>query len=74
MNMLEFIGRLSLSLAASCFISLILSIGITSLLFTLAHAFEWNYKSDTYWIFNLSLITLVLTWIVSFGYFMSTIK
>lgn len=74
MNMLEFIGRLSLSLAASCFISLILSMGVTALLFTLAHAFAWNYKGDIYWIFNVSMVTLVLSWIISFGYFMSMIK
>jgi hypothetical protein len=72
--MLEFIGRLSLSIAASCFVSLILSMGITALLFTLGHAFEWNYKGDIYWIFNVSIVTLVLSWIVSFGYFMSVIK
>ena len=72
--MLEFIGRLSLSIAASCFVSLILSMGITALLFTLGHAFEWNYKGDTYWIFNVSIITLVTSWIISFGYFMSVIK
>jgi hypothetical protein len=72
--MLEFIGRLSLSIALSCVVSLVLSMGITFLLFTIAHAFEWNYKGDIYWIFNVSIVTLILSWIVSFGYFMSVIK
>jgi hypothetical protein len=73
-EMLEFIGRLSLSIALSCVVSLALSMGVTFLLFTIAHAFEWNYKGDIYWIFNVSIVTLVLSWIVSFGYFMSVIK
>ena len=72
--MLEFIGRLSLCVALSCVISLILSIGITSLLFTLSHALEWNYKGDTYWIFNVSMITFVTGLVISLGYFMSVIK
>ena len=72
--MLEFIGRLSLSLALSCVVSLVLSMGVTFLLFTIGDALEWNHGKDMYWIFNVSIITLILTWIISFGYFMSTIK
>jgi hypothetical protein len=74
MNTLEFIGRLSLSAGLACIVSICCSMGITALLFSLAHAFEWNYKGDTYWIFNVSFITLVISWIISFGCFMSITK
>jgi hypothetical protein len=72
--MIEFIGRLSLSIGLSCIVSLSLSMGVTFLLFILGHALDWNYKGDTYWVFNVSIVTLVLSWIVSFGYFVSVIK
>lgn len=74
MNILDFIGKLLLSAALACVISIACSMGITTILFSVGHAFEWNYKGDTYWIFNVSIVALVLSWIISFGYFMIAIK
>jgi hypothetical protein len=74
MNILDFIAKLLLSTALACVISILLSMFITMLLGNIGHFFEWNHNRDMYWIFNVSIITLVLTWILSFGYFMSTIK
>jgi hypothetical protein len=74
MNILDFIGRFLLSIALSCVVSIICSMGITSLLFTIVHAFELNYKGDNYWVFNVSFISLVISWIISFGCCMSVIK
>jgi hypothetical protein len=72
--MLDFVGKLMLSTALACVISILLSMFITMLLGNIGHFLEWNHNRDMYWIFNVSIITLVLTWILSFGYFMSTIK
>jgi hypothetical protein len=74
MSILSFIGRFILSAGLACIMSISFSMGITALLFSLAHAFEWNYRGDTYWIFNVSFITLVISWIISFGCFMSITK
>ena len=72
--MLNFIVQFLLNLTLSFIISIVLSMGIAFIFLNIAHTFEWNYKGDIYWIFNVSIITLILTWIVSFGYFMSIIK
>jgi len=74
MNILDFIAKLLLSMALSCVLSIGCSMVITLLLGNIGHFLEWNHNRDMYWIFNVSIITLVLTWIISFGYFMSNIK
>lgn len=68
------IARFLLSIGLSCVISIACSMGITALLFIMVHTFEINYKGDNYWVFNVSLVSLIVSWIVSFGYFMSVIK
>lgn len=74
MNILDFIAKLLLSMALSCVLSIGCSMIITMILGNIGNALGWNHNRDMYWIFNVSIITLVLTWILSFGYFMSTIK
>ena len=68
------IAKFLLSMGLACIISIACSIGITALLFIIVHAFELNYKGDNYWVFNVSLISLIISWIISFGCFMSIIK
>lgn len=72
--MLDFIGKFMLSIALACLISVACSAGITSLLFSLARIFEWHYKGGVYWISNVTIISLIISWIISFGCFMSIIK
>lgn len=72
--MLDFVGKLMLSIALACVISVFFSMFTLMLLGNIGRFLEWNHGKDMYWIFNVSIVTLVLSWIVSFGYFMSTIK
>jgi hypothetical protein len=72
--MLEFIGKLMLSIALACVISILLSMFILMLLGNIGNTLGWNHNRDMYWIFNVSIVTLVFSWILSFGYFMSVIK
>jgi hypothetical protein len=74
MNIFDFIGRFLLSIGLACVVSIACSMGITTLLFSIVNAFELNYKGDNYWVFNVSLISLIISWIISFGCFMSIIK
>jgi hypothetical protein len=74
MNILDFIGRFLLSMALACVISIVCSIGITTLLFNVVHAFDLNSGRDNYWVFNVTIISLIVSWIISFGCFMSIIK
>jgi len=69
-----FIAKFLLSMGLSCLVSILCSTGITALLFIMVHVFELNSNRDAYWVFNVSVISLILSWIISFGYFMSTIK
>ena len=72
--MLDFIGKFMLSIALACLVSVACSAGITSLLFSLADVFGWHYKGDVYWIFNITIISLIISWIITFGICMSKIK
>jgi putative effector of murein hydrolase LrgA (UPF0299 family) len=74
MNILDFIGRFLLSIGLACVVSIACSMGITALLFNIVHAFDLNSGRDNYWIFNVTIISLIVGWIVSFGCFMSIIK
>jgi hypothetical protein len=74
MNTLDFIGRFLLSIALSCVVSIICSMGIVALLLNIVHTFDLNPGRDNYWIFNVLVIALIISWIISFGCFMSIIK
>jgi hypothetical protein len=74
MNTLDFIGRFLLSMALACVISIVCSLGITALLLHIVHAFDLNPGRDNYWVFNVTIISLIVSWIISFGCFMSIIK
>jgi hypothetical protein len=45
-----------------------------ALLASLVDTLGLNYKGDTYWVFNVVAVSLVLSWIISFISFMSIIK
>jgi len=72
--MLNFIVQFLLNLTLSFIISIVLSMGIAFIFLNIAHTFEWNYKGDIYWILNMSTVIMIISWIISFGYFMSIIK
>jgi len=72
--MLKFIALFCLNVGLACVISIVCSLGITALLLHIVHAFDLNPGRDNYWVFNVSFISLVISWIISFGYLMSIIK
>lgn len=74
MNILEFIGRFLLSIALASIVSIACSMGITALLLNIVHIFDLNPGRDNYWVFNVLVIALIISWIISFGCFMSVIK
>lgn len=61
-------------MALACVISIACSMGITALLLNIVHAFDLNPGRDNYWVFNVTVISLIVSWIISFGCFMSIIK
>jgi hypothetical protein len=74
MNVWSFIARILLSAGLSCITSIGFSVALLAILASLVHFFELNYRSENYWVFNVSMIGLVISWIISFGCFMSIIK
>jgi hypothetical protein len=74
MNTLYFIARCSLSAGLSCIISIACSVIVLVLLASLVNVLGLNYKSDTYWVFNIVTVSLVISWIISFGCCMTMIK
>ena len=74
MNTLYFIAKCCLSAGLSCVTSICCSMMMLALLASLVDALGLNYKGDTYWVFNVVAVSLVLSWIVSFVSFMSIIK
>lgn len=39
----------------------------------LVHYFKYNYGNENYWIFSHCFVLLIASWILSFGFFASTI-
>ena len=72
--MLKFIALFCLNVGLAGVISIACSLGITALLLHIVHAFDLNPGRDNYWVFNVTIISLIVSWIVSFGCFMSIIK
>lgn len=40
----------------------------------LIHVMKYNYGKENYWVFSHMFICFILTWILSYGYLMATIK
>lgn len=40
---------------------------------TLVTDFKYNYGNENYWIFSHCFVLLIISWILSFGYFAATI-
>lgn len=41
--------------------------------YVLVMYFKYNYGNENYWVFSHCFVILILSWILSFGYFTSTI-
>ena len=74
MNTLLFLGKCCLSAGLACLVAIMSSIMIAIILAKIVDILGLNYNGDTYWTLNVVGISLIVSWIISFGYFMSTIK
>jgi hypothetical protein len=74
MNFLLLIARYCFVAAVSCLIAIFSSVIITIILAKIVDILELNYKSNTYWVLNISLATLVLVWITTFIYLTGLIR
>jgi hypothetical protein len=78
MNILYFIARCFLSIGLACVIACVISIacslGVSWFVLKIVHVFDLNPGRDNYWVFNVTIVSLIFSWIISFGYFMSIIK
>jgi len=40
----------------------------------LIHGLKYNYGKENYWVFSHMFVCFIVTWILSYGYLMATIK
>ena len=73
MNYLELAIQILIGLAGATALSLMIAMCIFFILKLIVYIFELNYGRDVYWVFTFTNYVLIISWIVSFGYFMSTI-
>jgi hypothetical protein len=71
---MEFLIKLLLGLIGATSISLCVAIAVLLILKAIVYTFELNYGRDAYWVFTVTNTLFAISWIVSFGYFMSVIK
>jgi hypothetical protein len=66
--------KILLGLVGSTSISLCVAIAVLLTLKAIVYIFELNYGRGVYWVFTVTNIVFAISWIVSFGYFVSVIK
>jgi hypothetical protein len=71
---MEFFIKLLLGLIGATSISLCVAITVLLILKAIVYTFELNYGRDVYWVFTVTNTLFAISWIVSFGYFMSITK
>jgi hypothetical protein len=74
MNTLLLIAKGLLSAGLACLVAVMSSIMTTIILAKIVDILDLNYKGDTYWVLNISLVTLVVGWIISFFCFWSILR
>jgi hypothetical protein len=71
---MSLVYKILLGLVGSTAISLCVAILILLVLKAIVYTFELNYGRDVYWVLIVTNILFAISWIVSFGYFMSVIR
>jgi len=71
---MSLVYKILLGLVGSTAISLCIAVLILLILKAIVYTFELNYGRDTYWVFTVTNILFAISWIVSFGYFISVIQ
>jgi heme/copper-type cytochrome/quinol oxidase subunit 4 len=74
MNIVKFIMVLCANICWATVTSLLVAVGILEILVWIIYLFKLNEGRDTYWALNVATYSLVISWIISFGYFMSITK
>lgn len=74
MNAIEFMGRLCLSFGIASIISLVVSFIVLGVCWLVVYLFKLNDGADAYWAVSASLVSLYVSWIVGFAYFIRIIK
>lgn len=71
---MSLVYKILLGLVGSTAISLCVAILVLLILKAIVYTFELNYGRDVYWVLIVTNIIFAISWIVSFGYFMSVIR
>lgn len=74
MNVVELIGRICLCFGIASIISLVISATVLWSCWLAVYLFQLNYGADAYWAISASLVSLYVSWIVVFTYFIRIIK
>jgi len=74
MSILYFIAKCSLSAGLACIISIAFSLIMLSISASIVDVLGLNYKSNNYWAIHMAMVGLVVSWVISFGCFMSIMK
>lgn len=74
MRFLELLARSCLSFGLSSLVAIVVSSLVFGICWLLVYLFELNYNRDAYWVLNVTLATLFISWIVSLVYFMEVLK
>jgi hypothetical protein len=74
MNIILIIAKGLLSAGLACLVAIMSSVMITVILAKIVDILELNYKGDTYWVLNISLVALIVGWIISFLCFWSILR
>lgn len=74
MNLLELLARSCLSVGLSSLVAIVISSCVFGICWLLVYLFELNYNRDAYWVLNVTLATLYISWVISLAYFMTVLK
>lgn len=72
--MIEFFhifGKAFVALALSGMVGLVVALLVLSVLAVIVNLFDLNYRGNSYWVLNVALVFWLVSWILSFGYFMT---
>lgn len=70
-NIFKFLGHLLFILGMATGIAVTIGVVSLILLSWIVDLLRLNYKGNTYWALNVCLCNFVVSWIVSFGYYIS---
>jgi hypothetical protein len=67
----QFFGKAFVALALAGLVGLIVALLVLSVLLVIVNLFQLNYRGNSYWVLNVSLVFWLVSWVLSFGYLIS---